>query len=190
MEVLINLSNRHIHVSREDLDILFGPGYELNNIKSLVQPGQYAAEETVSISGPKGGFDKVRILGPVRKATQCEVMQSDLYRLGLPDTPTRESGDIAGSSAFTLTGPKGSIEKTEGLIVAQRHIHLDPPTAEQMGLANKQIVTLEAGSEKKKIAFRQVVVRVHKSYACECHLDFDEGNAAGLKNGAMGQITI
>jgi putative phosphotransacetylase len=189
MEILINLSNRHIHVSQEDLEILFGKNYELKSLKDLLQPGQYAAQEVLTISGPKGSIENVRILGPVRKATQCEVLQSDLFKLGLPNAPTRESGKVEGSSPFKITGPAGSVDKKEGLLVAQRHIHLDPASAEKMGLHDNQIVSLTAGSEQKKVTFHACVIRVNKSFAPECHLDFDEGNAAGIKNGDKGLIT-
>jgi putative phosphotransacetylase len=185
--VLINLSNRHIHVSREDLDVLFGKGYQLTKTKDLMQPGQFACAETVTIKGPKGGFEGVRILGPERKETQCEILASDQFKMGVPGCPVRESGQLDGSAPFELIGPAGSIKKEKGLIIAKRHIHFSPADAERFGVADKQLVSLKAGGERGAI-FLNVVCRVHPSYALECHLDFDEGNGVGIGNGTLGEI--
>ncbi|MCX8013210.1 MAG: phosphate propanoyltransferase [Rectinema sp.] len=186
-KVIVNLSNRHIHVSREDLDILFGKGYQLTKTKDLIQPGQFACAETVTIKGPKGQFEGVRILGPERKETQCEILASDVFKLGVPNCPVRESGQLDGSTPFEVIGPAGSIRKEKGLIIAKRHIHFDPESAARFGVVDKQLVSLKVGGERGAI-FLNVVCRVHPTYALECHLDFDEGNAAGIASGAIGEI--
>ncbi len=188
-KVLINLSNRHVHMCKEDVAILFGEGHALTKMKDLLQPGQFACEETVTIKGPKGSFEGVRILGPERKETQCEVMASDAFRLGLRELPCRESGQLDGSAAFEIVGPKGSVKKTQGLIIAKRHIHFDPASAERFGVKDKQIVKLHAGGERGA-TFDNVVCRVNPAYALECHLDFDEGNAVGIGNGALGEVIL
>lgn len=188
-KVLINLSNRHVHMCREDVEILFGKGHQLTKMKDLLQPGQFACEETVTIKGPKGSFEGVRILGPERKETQCEVMASDAFRLGLRELPCRESGQLDGSAAFEIVGPKGSVKKTQGLIIAKRHIHFDPASAERFGVKDKQVVKLHAGGDRGA-TFDNVICRVNAAYALECHLDFDEGNAVGIGNGAQGEVIL
>lgn len=188
-KVLINLSNRHVHMCREDVEILFGKGHTLTKMKDLLQPGQFACEETVTIKGPKGSFEGVRILGPERKETQCEVMASDSFRLGLRELPCRESGQLDGSAAFEIVGPRGSVKKTQGLIIAKRHIHFDPASAERFGVKDKQVVKLHAGGERGA-TFDNVICRVNAAYALECHLDFDEGNAVGIGNGAQGEVIL
>jgi len=187
-KVVINLSNRHVHVSRADLDILFGTGHQLTKTKDLIQPGQFACAETVTIKGPKGAFEGVRILGPERKETQCEILASDQFKLGVPGCPVRESGQLDGSAAFEIIGPAGSIKKSQGLIIAKRHIHFNLEEGKRFGVADKQLVSLKAGGERGAI-FLNVVCRVNAAYALECHLDFDEGNAVGIGNGTLGEIT-
>ncbi|MDH7484133.1 MAG: phosphate propanoyltransferase [Spirochaetales bacterium] len=185
--MIVNLSNRHIHLSREDVEALFGKGYQLTKTKDLMQPGQFACAETVTIKGPKGQFENVRILGPERKETQCEILASDVFKLGVPDCPVRESGQLEGSSGFEIIGPAGSVKKDKGLIIAKRHIHFDPESAARFGVVDKQLVALKVGGERGAI-FLNVVCRVHPTYALECHLDFDEGNAVGIASGTMGEI--
>ena len=187
--VLINLSNRHVHMCREDVEILFGKGHQLTKMKDLLQPGQFACEETVTIKGPKGSFEGVRILGPERKETQCEVMASDAFRLGLRELPCRESGQLDGSAAFELVGPKGSVKKTQGLIIAKRHLHFDPASAERFGVKDKQVVKLHAGGDRGD-TFDNVSCKVNPAYARECHLDVDEGIAVGIGNGARGEVIL
>jgi putative phosphotransacetylase len=186
-KVLINLSNHHIHVCVADVEALFGPGHKLTKAKDLMQPGQFACEETVTIKGPKGSIARVRILGPERKETQCEILASEMFKLGVPECPTRESGKLDGSTAFEIEGPRGTVKKTYGLIVAKRHIHFDPESAEKFGVKDNEIVDLKVPGERGAI-FLNVVCRVNPSYALECHLDFDEGNAVGIGNGAMGEV--
>lgn len=185
--MIVNLSNRHIHLSREDLEALFGKGYQLTKTKDLIQPGQFACEETVTIAGPKGKFEGVRILGPERKETQCEILASDVFKLGVAGCPVRESGQLEGSFPFEIIGPKGSLKKERGLIIAMRHIHFDPESAKRFEVSDKQRVALKVGAERGAILLN-VVCRVHPTYALECHLDFDEGNALGLTSGVSGEI--
>lgn len=185
--VVINLSNRHIHLSRQDVETLFGPGYQLTRTKDLGQPGQFACAETLTIKGPKGQLEGVRILGPERKETQCEILASDVFKLGVSGCPTRESGQLDGSFPFEVIGPKTALKKDRGLIIAKRHIHFDPEAARRFDVADKEIVSVRAGGERSAI-FEGVVCRVHETYALECHLDFDEGNAVGIGNGTMGEI--
>lgn len=185
-EVLVNLSNRHIHVSQEDLRILFGRE-ELTKTKDLLQPGQFATEELVTIKGPKGQIEKVRVLGPVRKETQCEILASDQFKLGVPGCAVRESGQLDGSFPMEVIGPAGSVKKERGLIIAKRHVHMTPTDALRFGVKDKEVVDLEVGAERG-VVFKGVVIRVREDFALECHLDFDEGNAAGIGNGAMGTI--
>ena len=185
--VLINLSNRHVHLSAEDLAALFGPGYKLTKTKDLLQPGQFACEETITIKGPKGSIQKVRILGPERKETQCEIIASDIFKLGVTGCPTKESGKLDGSFAFEMEGPYGSVKKDKGLIVAMRHIHFDPVSAEKFGVKDNEVVDLKVDGLRGAI-FLNVLCRVNAAYTLECHLDFDEGNAVGINSGAYGDV--
>ena len=187
MEIVINLSNHHIHVNHEDLEVHFGKGHELTKTKDLIQPGQFACAETVTIRGPKGQLEGVRILGPERKETQCEILASDVFKLGVQGCPVCESGQLEGSFPFEVIGPAGSIKKERGLIIAKRHIHFDLEAAKHFGVSDKQIVKLKAGEERGAILLN-VVCRVHPTYALECHIDFDEGNALGITSGAIGEI--
>ncbi|MBQ3519188.1 MAG: phosphate propanoyltransferase [Clostridia bacterium] len=186
-EVLIETSARHVHVSREALDILFGEGYELTKKKDLSQPGQYACEERVAVIGPKGQFPAVSILGPVRPATQVEVSASDARSIGVV-APVRESGDIANSGGCKIVGPKGEVEIEDGVIVAKRHIHMTPADAENYGLADKQIVNVKIESAERTLIFGDVVVRVHPNFALAMHIDTDESNAVMPAAGTMGEI--
>lgn len=185
-KVPVGISNRHVHVSEEHLAVLFGPGHKLTPIKDLSQPGQFASDETVSLIGPKGQIDRVRILGPVRKQTQAEISRTDSFALGV--TPqVRDSGDLKGTPGIVIQGPKGRVEITEGVICAQRHLHLHPTEAEQLGLKDKEYISVRAEGERA-LTFERVLTRVHPQYAMDLHIDIDEANAAGLKNGDM--VTI
>lgn len=161
--------------------MLFGTGYALQELKPLSQPGQFAAEETVAVIGPKSRFDKVRILGPARGNTQIEVSRTDAFVLGL-QPPVRESGDIAGTPGVKLVGPAGEVELEEGLIVAARHIHLHPNDAFRWGIVDKQRLRVSVKGERPLI-FEDVIARVSDTYALDMHIDTDEANAAGVKNG-------
>lgn len=185
--VLVETSARHVHVSKEALEILFGEGYELTRKKDLSQPGQYACEERVEIIGSKKSFPAVSILGPCRNAIQVELSASDARAIGVK-APVRESGDIAGSGACKIVGPKGEIEISEGVIVAKRHIHATPEDAEKYGIKDKQIVSVKINSEGRSLIFGDVVVRVSPSYALAMHIDTDESNAAFTTPGMMGEI--
>ncbi len=186
-KVVVNLSNHHIHLSREDLEVLFGAGYSLTKTKDLGQPGQFACAETLTIKGPKGQIEGVRILGPERKETQCEILASDVFKLGVAGCPTRESGQLDGSFPMEIIGPKASLKKDKGLIIAKRHIHFDPEAAKRFAVVDKEIVAIRAGGERSAV-FEGVVCRVHPTYALECHLDFDEGNAVGIGSGTIGEV--
>ncbi|RCW50200.1 putative phosphotransacetylase [Paenibacillus prosopidis] len=185
-EVPIGVSARHIHLSDEHVELLFGKGYTLTEMKPLSQPGQYAANETVAVVGPKGTFAKVRILGPTRKRTQLEVSRTDAFALGV-NPPVRESGDIAGSAGITLQGPAGEIKIEEGVIVAARHIHFHTSDAERFGIGDKQSLRVRFSGERG-VVFENVIARVSEQYALDMHIDTDEANAAGVKNGDTAEI--
>lgn len=187
-QVLVEISARHVHVSQQDLETLFGKGYELTVKKMLSQPGQFACEERVKVVGTKGEFPAVSILGPCRKDTQIELSLTDARSIGVT-APVRESGDIAGSGACKLVGPKGEVELTQGVIAAKRHIHATTADAEKMGLENGQIVQVEIPTANgRNLTFGDVVVRVSDSYALAMHIDTDEANAAGMSPNTMGTV--
>lgn len=185
--VLVETSARHVHVDRKTLDILFGEGYELTHKKDLSQPGQFACEERIQVVGTKGSFPSVSILGPIRPNTQVELSAADARSIGIK-APVRESGDIAGSGACKLVGPKGEVEISEGVIVAKRHIHCTPEDAEKYGLSDKQVVSVKITSAERSLVFGDVVVRVSPKFALAMHIDTDESNAAGAAPGLMGEI--
>lgn len=178
--VPVGISNRHIHLSQHDLDALFGAGYTLTPMKDLSQPGQFACKETVTICGPKGAIEKVRVLGPVRKETQIEIVAGDSFKLGVK-APAKLSGDLAGTPGITVVGPKGSVQTAQGLIVAQRHIHMTPADAETYGVYDGQIVGLRVDGPRGGI-LENVAIRVTASSSLECHLDTEEANAMGVSS--------
>ena len=186
-EVLVEISARHVHVSEEHLEILFGKGYKLTPKKDLSQPGQYACEERVTVVGPKKELAGVSILGPCRKATQVEISLTDARSIGVK-APIRESGDIAGSGACKLIGPAGEVELTEGVIAAKRHIHMTTADAEKYGITDSQIVSVKIPTEGRALVFGDVVARVSDSYALAMHLDTDEANAAAIPGSCIGEI--
>ena len=183
MMLPIALSNKHLHVSQEHLETLFGKGYELTKMKDLSQPGQYACEEKVDIVGPKGTFIGVRILGPVRPETQIEISISDGFKLGI-QAPLRDSGKTEGTPGAKIVGPKGEVTIDKGIIVASRHIHMYTDDAEEFGVKDKDIVSVKVEGPRGLI-FNNVLVRVHPEFALEMHVDVEEGNAGGIKNGQM-----
>lgn len=185
--VLVEVSARHVHVTKEALETLFGKGYELHPKKYLSQPGQFASEERVDVVGAKKDLKNVSILGPVRAACQVEISLTDARSIGV-DAPVRESGDIAGSGPCKLVGPAGEVELTEGVIAAKRHIHLDPKTAAEYGLKDKQIVSAKVATAGRSLTFGDVVVRVSEKFAPAMHIDTDEGNAAGYVPGLQAEI--
>ncbi len=174
--VLVETSARHVHLSKADIETLFGAGHELTVKKMLSQPGQFACEERVDVVGPKNTIKNVSVLGPARKASQVEVSLTDARTLGI-SVPVRESGDLAGSAPVKLVGPAGEVELTEGAIAAQRHVHLTPETAEKFGVADKEIVLAKLDTPRALI-FDDVVIRVSPSFADAMHIDTDESNAA------------
>ena len=182
----VGVSNRHVHLSQGDLEALFGPGYELSKMKDLCQPGQYACKETVTICGPKGAIEKVRILGPVRSRTQVEILAGDSFKLGIKST-ARLSGDLDGTPGITIIGPKGSVQIKEGLMVAQRHIHMLPEDAARMGVRDGQVVSLEVDGIRGGI-LRNTIVRVTSQSGLECHIDTEEANALGLSSSSRVKI--
>ena len=186
-EVMVEISARHVHVTKEDLETLFGAGYELTVKKELSQPGQYASNEKVKVVGTKGEFPAVSILGPRRKATQVEISLTDARSIGVV-APVRESGDIAGSGACKLVGPCGEVELTEGVIAAKRHIHMNSAEAEAAGVTNGDIVSVEIPSEGRKLTFGDVVIRVADGFVKAMHIDTDEANAAAMTPNATGTI--
>jgi putative phosphotransacetylase len=186
-DIPVGISNRHIHLSKEHVEVLFGAGYELTPFKDLSQPGQYACKEQLTIVGPSlKPIEKVRVLGPVRPASQVEISRTDAYQLKVAP-PVRESGKIAGSAPITIIGPKGVVTLKEGCIIANRHIHMSLEEGEKFGVKDNEYVDIDAFGERKT-RFFDVQVRVHKDFRLEMHLDTDDANAAGLKNGSKVSI--
>lgn len=177
-EIPVGISNRHAHLSQTAVDKLFGAGYQLTKLKDLSQPGQYACKETIIIAGPKGVIEKVRILGPVRKQSQVEILQSDSFKLGIK-APLRLSGDLSGSAGATLIGPNGSVELKEGVIVAKRHIHMLPEQAKRFGVTDGEEVTINFAGPRGG-SLNQVVIRAVENSGLECHIDTEEANALGV----------
>ena len=184
---IVETSARHVHVSREDLDILFGEGYELTNKKELSQPGQYVTNERVAVVGPKSQFPSVSILGPVRPATQVEISATDARAIGVV-APIRESGDTAESGSCKIVGPKGEVELKDGVIVAKRHIHMTTADAAKLNVTDKEIVNVKIDTEGRSLVFGDVVVRVNDSFALAMHIDTDEANACSATPATMGEI--
>lgn len=185
-EVLVEISARHVHLSREHLDILFGKGYELTNKKNLSQPGQFACEEKVTVVGSKGSL-KASILGPIRTNTQVELSLTDARSIGVT-APIRESGDIKGSGTCKIIGPQGEIEITEGVIAAKRHVHMTVADGEKYGIKDKQILTVKIPTADRSLIFGDVVARVSDKYALAMHIDTDEANAALVPGSCIGEI--
>lgn len=186
-QVLVETSARHVHLTKQDLETLFGEGYQLTNKKNLSQPGQFASNERVDVVGPKKTITGVSILGPLRSATQVELSLTDARSIGV-DAPVRESGDIAGSGACKLVGPKGEVEIKEGVIAAKRHIHMTPEDAADFGVKDKDIVSVKIDSNGRNLVFGDVVVRVSPKFALAMHIDTDESNAAAAGRSQMGTV--
>lgn len=185
-EVKIGLSNKHLHLKAEDVDTLFGKGHQLTPKKDLVQPGQFACEEQVDIVGPKATLKGVRVLGPARPETQVELAMTDARALGIKAS-VRESGVLDGTPGCKLIGPCGEVELDHGVIIALRHVHLNPQQAEEAGVKDKDIVCLKLGGERGLI-FDNVLVRAGDKHEKEIHLDTDEGNAAGCGPNSVAEI--
>lgn len=180
-QVPVGISNRHIHLSQEHLQVLFGKGYELTPLKDLSQTGQYAAEETVTLVTSKSAIPKVRILGPVRPATQVEIARTDAFALGIKP-PVRDSGAVQDSPGVVIVGPEGAVTLEQGVILAYRHIHMSPADAEKFGVKDKDTVKVRSQGERA-VVFENVLVRVREDFVLELHIDTDEANAAQLRNG-------
>lgn len=186
-DIPVGVSNRHVHLSQNDLDALFGTGSVLHPIKALGQPGQFASEEMVTLRGPKGKtIQRVRVLGPIRPESQVEISQTDSFQLGI-SAPIRESGVLAETPGITLEGPAGSVTLTRGVIIAWRHIHLSEPIAQVQGVQDKDMVCIESDGPRGCV-LKNVLVRVSDKFAPELHIDTDEANACGLKNGDIVRI--
>lgn len=185
MKLPIALSNKHIHLSQADVETLFGAGYELTHKKDLSQPGQFACEEMVEVVGPKGST-KMRVLGPARPESQVEVSLADARGLGLA-VPVRQSGDVEGTPGCKLVGPKGEVELERGVIVASRHIHMSLEDAANFGVKDKDIVSVQTAGERG-LLFNNVLVRANAAFKLEMHVDLEEGNAAGVKNGELVEL--
>lgn len=185
-KVPLGISNRHVHLAQNDLEALFGVSYQLTKTKELSQPGQYACKETLTIAGPKGALEKVRVLGPVRKETQVEILQADCFKLGI-NAPLKMSGELDGTPGITLIGPKGSVILKQGLIIAQRHIHMSLNDARRFGLSNGELVSIQMEGVRAG-TYGNVAIRANDSSALECHLDTEEANAMNLN--ANSQIKI
>lgn len=182
----VGISNRHVHLSKADLERLFGTGYQLEKMKDLSQTGQYACKETLTICGPKGAVEKVRILGPVRSRTQVEVMAGDCIKLGVK-AHIRLSGDLDHTPGITLVGPKGSVQIQEGMIAAQRHIHMHPSDAQRLNVTDGQSVSIRIPGPRGGI-YDHVAIRVTGESTLECHIDIEEANAMNLNSAS--KITI
>lgn len=186
--VPLGISNRHLHLCQADLEQLFGPGHRLTFRNALAQPGQYATEETVTLEGPKGRLEKVRVLGPLRAQTQIEISLADGFKLGVKP-PVRDSGNLADSPGVALLGPLGRVDKPQGVITAWRHIHLDPFSAALLRLRDKQLVDVQVGQTRGAV-LQQVLIRVSPQFLPEMHLDLDEANAVAVKNGDLAKILL
>ena len=184
LTIPVGISNRHIHLSREDLDTLFGKGYELTPIKDLSQPGQYACKELLTIIGPSmRPIENVRVLGPIRKESQVEISVTDSFVLKVKP-PVRESGSLAGSAPITIIGPKGIVTLKQGCIIANRHIHMSPADGARFGVKDGDYITVDAFSGTKRTRWFDVQVRVSDKFRLEMHVDTDDANAVGFKNGS------
>ncbi|HLS07083.1 MAG TPA: phosphate propanoyltransferase [Bacillota bacterium] len=181
MKIPVGVSNRHVHLSEEHVEQLFGKGYELQKFRDLTQPGQYAAIETVTILGPKGFINNVRVLGPIREETQVEISKTDGFTLGV-HPPVRLSGSIDNTPGLTLIGPEGYVVIDKGTIVAKNHVHMSPDEAKQFSVDDHDTLMLKTLTDRPMI-LPEVIVRVNDQFKLDCHLDLDEGNAANVRTG-------
>jgi propanediol utilization protein len=186
--IQVGVSNRHVHLNREAMDVLFGPGSTLTRRKDLGQPGQYAAEETLTLRGPKGEIKRVRVLGPLRAQCQVEITVSDGYRLGV-QAPVRDSGDLEGTPGVELVGPNGVLPIKQGVIVAGRHIHMTPVDAAIYGVKDRQVVSAQIEGPRGAL-LRNVLIRVSNASGLEMHIDVEEANAVGAVNGTPAKLIL
>ncbi len=186
MAIQIEVSARHMHLSKEDLKNLFGEEHELKELKKLSQKGEFASPDTVILTTSKGSLEKVRVVGPLREKTQVEISKTEARLLGL-NPPLKVSGDVKGSERITIIGPVGEVETTEGVIIAKRHLHASPAEAAQLGVKDGDLVSVKVAGERGLI-FNEVAVRVKDNFVLKVHIDTDEANAAGLMGGEMGEV--
>ena len=187
-KVLVETSARHIHLTAEAVEILYGKGAELTVKKMLSQPGQFATgNDKITLVGPKGNL-AVSVLGPVRPANQVELSYSDARALGIAGVPVRESGDVAGTPGLKMVGPAGEVEIAEGVIIAKRHIHMTPEDAKAFGVEDKEVVMVKVTSDDRTLIFDDVVCRVSPKFALAMHIDVDESNAAGCAGTVYGEV--
>ena len=184
--VEIEVSAKHVHLTQDDVEVLFGKGAKLDPKRPLSQPGQFLSEQRVTLIGPKKSMERVAVLGPVRSATQVELSKSDCVALGVT-APVRESGDIAGSGSITIQGPCGTLEVKEGVIIAHNHIHVPEETAKRLRLADKERVSVRVLTDRP-VVFEDVIIRVSDRFTFKMHVDFDEANAAEVSGFTLGQI--
>lgn len=187
--VPVGISARHVHLTAQDIETLFGPGYQLDPLKPIVQPGQYASKEQLTLVGPKGKIEKVRILGPARPYTQVELSFTDAMKLGIKDCPIRMSADIQGTPGLKIIGPKGELNLTQGVIIAARHLHFTDEQAQAYGVHNGQIVAVRVTGPRPCL-LENVVCRVGAAHELEVHIDTDEANACALKNGDLVELVF
>ena len=184
-EIPVGISNRHIHLSAADVETLFGAGYQLTPLKELSQPGQYACKETLTLVGPSmRAIEGVRVLGPVRKSSQVEISKTDSFQLKV-NPPVRESGKTEGSAPVTIIGPKGVVSLKDGCFIANRHIHMSPDEAARFGVKDCDYIDVDVCSGTRKTRWFDVQIRVHKDFRLEMHVDTDDANSAGIKNGSI-----
>ncbi len=186
--VTVNLSVRHVHLCREDCDVLFGKGFELEERNPLYQPGEFATKQHLTLVGPRMRcLGEVRILGPLRKFTQVEVSRTDAIYLGI-DPPVRPSGNHEGTQGIILVGPVGVLHLQRGVILANRHIHLSSETAQKWGIRDNEIRRVRVETAHKKTILEDCQMRVSEKFLDEMHLDTDDGNACGLRGGEKVEI--
>ena len=184
--VQLEASGRHLHLSRADADVLLGTSVALTPVHDLSQPGQFTCAERIRVIGPKGEFPALGIIGPERVQSQVELSATDALYLGVTP-PVRLSGDLAGTPGITLVGPAGRIDLKEGVMIAKRHIHMDPDYGERHGIRDRQIVSVRVWGERG-VTFNNVVVRLSPHFATYMHIDYDEANACGFRPGMIGTI--
>lgn len=182
LPILVNVSNRHFHITRPHFETLFGKGKAPTKLKDLLQPNHYACKETVTLKGAKGEIPHVRLIAPFRAYTQVEIARTDAFILGI-NPPVRDSGNVKGSAPITLIGPEGKLDLPEGCLIQMRHIHFSPADAKRFGIKNMEVAKVRFGSGTPREAVYNVLCRVREDMKLECHLDTDEANAVGVKNG-------
>lgn len=186
--VPVEVSARHVHLTQEQIEILFGKGHELTPKKMLSQPGQFLSEERVTVVGPKKSMERVGVLGPARKEAQVELSMTDCFSIGIKDAPVRESGDVAGTPGVVLKSDLAEIELERGVIVAKRHIHMTNADAAEFGLKDKDVVSVEVKCGNRALTYGDVVVRVNDTYALAMHIDTDEANAGCVSGDVTGVV--